>query len=54
MVDKTAGKKWKEDNPDPSYVSKALLMACLTAEVNYAAYQGASGGGKSKWTQIPV
>ncbi len=48
VVPDKAGKKWSNDNADPTRTSEALLLAWLTMEGNYAAYQGASGGGDSK------
>ena len=53
MVDTTAGKMGKDVNSDPSYISKSLLMACLTTEANYTTYQEASGGAERMLTQIP-
>jgi hypothetical protein len=50
-VDK-AGKKWSNDNPNPTKTSEALLLAWLTTEGNYAAYRGACGGGESKLAQL--
>jgi hypothetical protein len=51
VVDK-AGKKWSNDNPNPTKTSEVLLLAWLTTEGNYAAYRGACGGGETKLAQL--